>query len=74
MSQTDEAWLDDAVERFIAEREKTLHSYYANRPCPRCGIQRVYVSYDPGHPERIEAICTLCGSTSVWQREPKAVQ
>jgi endogenous inhibitor of DNA gyrase (YacG/DUF329 family) len=75
VSETDEAWLEDAIERFIADRDnKTLHSYYANRPCPRCGIQRVKVSYDPAHPERIEVVCTLCGAAFVWQREPGAEQ
>jgi ribosomal protein S27E len=71
-SETDEAWLDDAIERRIAEQEKTLRSYYAQRRCPRCGMQRVYVSYDPGHPEHVDVICTLCGGTFVWQRPPKA--
>jgi hypothetical protein len=72
VSQTDDAWLDDAIERFIAERDKRLHSYYTNRPCPKCDMQRVYVSYDSGHPERIEAICTLCGSAFVWECPPRA--
>jgi hypothetical protein len=72
LSQIDETWLDDAIERWIAERAARLHSYYANRPCPRCRIQRVHVSYDPRHPERIEATCTLCGGAFVWQCEPRA--